>query len=140
MVNIISERLIQKYVKFEAYETSMLCANFQKFVQDGYGDVVVEPPSLDLQTVLSKPKSAAGQSATVNIISEPSIKKHVKFVAAKAGERPKASNFRAKSLKIGTWVVSTFLINCGGSFHKLSIGNAFKNKTNYTLYAVQLKK
>jgi hypothetical protein len=112
---------------------------FGKLVQDGYGDVLVEPPPLDLQKVLSKPMYAAGQSAMANIISEPLIKKRIQSGAAKAGERPKATNFLAKYLKIGTWVVSTFLINCGGSSHKISTSNTFKNKTKSSLYTVQIK-
>jgi hypothetical protein len=51
-----------------------LVRTFGKLVQDGYGDVLVEPPPLDFPTVLSKPKSAAGQSSMVNIISERSYR------------------------------------------------------------------
>jgi hypothetical protein len=73
-----------------------------------YGYIIVEPPPLGLQlkmseslldliqSTLPKPKSAAGQSSMVNIISERLIQKYVKFEAYET-----CANFR----KIGAgWV------------------------------------
>ncbi|KAG0535254.1 hypothetical protein BDA96_04G350600 [Sorghum bicolor] len=62
------------------------------------------PSLLDLiQTKLSQAKSASEQFDVHNNVSDTPMKKEVRSGAPTAGERPKASNFPANVLRIGSW-------------------------------------
>lgn len=80
------------------------------------------PSLLDLiQTKLSQAKSASEQFDVHNNVSDTPMKKEVRSGAPTAGERPKASNFPANVLRIGSWEVTKckfplFSKRCGFPF------------------------